>query len=341
MTLYTNCIFGSGCNLEGRLVGEPERQILSLPGQTIRSHHQPTDLKEKVVPISAPGPKPPNFLRAMSSAEASRLIAYARRMRIALSGEPSMPVAWSKIHNSCEERTLALQYVLASAPVTLEDRAPEMREEDLELDYLLDLARAPGRSVASISITGPLITHQTVVLDGDARHDVPGPISWVFHAGVAVNIEGELNVLDLSMGNEPIPVTSWYRGFVPSGIECEQVSEQKYENVLSVWKIDEAQHVEPESDRTPWECAYTVTPIFTFPDSPDPVVKTLQDVPWILHEQLELFIAEMGKEQNFIQSESLSGLLSYYRPGTTEDLCINFQHHYCLMFGLGMEHPNP
>ena len=164
----------------------------------------------------------------MTLSQASNLIGYARQMRVARRGERSRPVAWSNIHNSCEQRALALQYIMATTPLTLEDRAPEMREEDLEPDTILTLAQMPSRTVGSISVTGPLITHQKVAFPGSHQGMEVGPISWVYHVAVVANVEGRIQVFDLSMGDQPVPVDVWLRSFTPPDVECKQVDSQAY-----------------------------------------------------------------------------------------------------------------
>lgn len=262
-------------------------------------------------------------LTSITEEQAALLGAYARRLK-AKTGGLEAPIAWSMVNQACQDRTLALQYALAAADPTLEDNAPPpMDDTKLNLTEIEGLAAAPAFSCATINATGPFVTHQALAdSDGAEVGDHSMFWYWPYHHGVALNVEGEIRVLDLSIGNAPVPIDEWLKGFVQNDVVCEHLSHNAYTEVWAFWN---ARFSNFETDSPPAStCGYTFTSIFTFrlDQTPADLADFIASVPSTMQTQSAAFQTIVQSELGVaVDSSDVAQYTSKYEPGTLEEVC--------------------
>lgn len=232
-------------------------------------------------------------LRPISKKQAIKLGAYARKLRVQPEGSPERVMAWSMINVSCQERALALQYALSLATNPLSDEPPVMREADITVDGIQKMIRKHAFDSALIQITGPLRAERTMISPmGTAlelKPDQLPPIAeWSYHHAVVINVEGELMVLDLSVGDEPLTIDEWASGFVPSNIKCQLLDFDEYWKVWVYW-MAVTSGWNTESLSKPCECACAITPMFAGRPDQDPLYDQLRWAPSVLRDQTDGF----------------------------------------------------
>jgi hypothetical protein len=270
-------------------------------------------------------------LRPVTEAEAANLGAYARQLHTVANVSGPTPVGWSMVNQACQDRAIALEYALAAAGDPLEAEPPPMVDTELTIDRIADLAAAPRYDVASINATGPLVTFQSFRMpDSTPMPGDPDMWYWAYHHGVVLNVEGELRVMDLSVGDAPLPIATWLQGFVAPGIECELLPEAEYQAVWIYWNAAFG-NFDPGARPVPL-CAYTVTPMFTFRS--DQTSTTLADfiasVPSTMQVQLGALATWIGSEhQTTLLEAELPAVTSLYQAGTEQDVCDLVAPIYC------------
>lgn len=275
------------------------------------------------------GPEPPvPPLRPVTEEEAAALGAYARRLHV-LTGGVLSANAWSMINTSCQERALALEYALAAAETPLGDQPPPMSEDELTAERIGELAANPAFDSASINITGPLVAEQTLVLpDGTSPTGDPISVTWPYHHGVVISVNGELRVLDLSVGDEPMPIDAWAHGFVDPAVPCFHMDEDEYNLVWGYWL---AVHNSWVPDERPERlCGYTLTPVFTWRWDQDPLVDAIRFTPGTMLVQFEGFKTVLRTSYGItLADEEIPLVTSIYAPLPESVLCEWMDLAYC------------
>jgi len=275
------------------------------------------------------GPEPPvPPLRPVTEEEAAALGAYARRLHV-LTGGVLSANAWSMINISCQERALALEYALAAAETPLGDQPPPMNEDELTAGRIGELAANPAYDSAAINVTGPLIAEQTLVLpDGTSPTGDPISVTWPYHHGVVINVDGELRVLDLSAGDEPMPIDGWTHGFVDPAVSCFHMEEDEYNLLWGYWL---AVHNSWIPDERPERlCGYTLTPIFTWRWDQDPLVDAVRFTPGAMLVQFEGFKTVLQSNYGItLADEEIPLVTSIYAPLPESVLCEWMDLAYC------------
>ena len=262
-------------------------------------------------------------LRPISAAQAEALAAYARDMRVRNTLGDEDGVAWSMINTSCQERAMALQYAVIAARTPFGD--PVIMEATDDLDalelHLLDLLSSAEFDAASINIAGPLITEQVLVLpDGEILDDVPHFRYWSYHHGVALNVEGEFKVLDLSVGDSPLDVETWWQSFVEPGLTCVHAVADDFLETWSYW-FWVYNSWNPQLNPK-YDCAYTFTPIFTWRWDQDMIVSQVASAPRTMLVQSDAFRTVLLQDHGLtLPEEDIPHVLSLYQAKTLEDLC--------------------
>jgi hypothetical protein len=183
-------------------------------------------------------------LRPVSRELAVRL---AQRLRTLRTGNDPRPlgVAWAWAQLSCELRSAALEWSLARGPFAPDARtdasAPPLiplTTAEVTMEALAALEKSRAYDAATIWVSGPLATRQTFVLPDGRTAVAPAPfdrIRWPVHIAAIVNVEGNLEVLDLSTGDAPMPIAQWTAQFTAPAIECPPVSLKEFRKIRSYW----------------------------------------------------------------------------------------------------------
>lgn len=262
-------------------------------------------------------------LRIITEAQAEALASYVRDMRVRNPLGDEDRVAWSMINTSCQDRAAALQYAAIAARAPFAD--PVIMESTDDLDalelHLLDLLYSAEFDAASINIAGPLITEQVLVLpDGEILDDAPHFRYWSYHHAVVLNVEGEIKVLDLSIGDSPIDIETWWQSFVGSDVTCVHAVADDYQDTWSYW-LSVFSSWQPKF-RPKYECAYTLTPIFTWRWDQDMIVSQVADAPDTMLVQSGAFRTILLQDHGLmLPDEDIPQVLSLYQAKTLEDLC--------------------
>ena len=259
----------------------------------------------------------------MTAAQAEDLAAWARDMRARNTLGDEDGVAWSMINSSCQERAMALQYAVIAARTPFAD--PVIMEATDDLDalelHLLDLLSSAEFDAASINIAGPLATEQVLVLpDGEILDDVPHFRYWSYHHGVALNVEGEFKVLDLSIGDAPVDIETWWQSFVGPDITCVHAVADDYAETWAYW-FWVYQSWNPQLNPR-YECAYTLTPIFTWRWDQDMIVSQVASTPLNTLVQSAGFRTVLLDDHGLtLPDEDIPHVRSLYEGKTLEDVC--------------------
>jgi hypothetical protein len=262
-------------------------------------------------------------LSPISESDAERLGAYVREMKCSGDGNPASPIAWSAINGACQDRAQALQLAIAMADPSLSGVPQTLVDSDLNLEALKAIAASPTFDVATINAAGPFATFQTLVDPGGS------PIGdhelfwwWSYHHGVVLNVDGELRVLDLSIGDAPVPIAAWLTGFVESPDDCVHAVDDIWSEVWVYWNSC-YQNFEPPAP-PPVTCAYTITPIFTFrwdqtvADEESAVIASVTT----MNTQTEVFRNTVSDSFGVdLTDEDIASILTDYRAGTLDDVC--------------------
>lgn len=268
-------------------------------------------------------------LDPLTQQEAVALAAYARRLRVVTPSAPGdHPVAWSMVNISCQDRTMALEFAVAQASTQPRPETPLLDARSLGADDVLALGERAARTIASINITGPLITRQTLVLpDGSVAPGEPGRFYWPYHHAAVVNVEGELRVLDLSIGDEPTPLPQWTRGFVVPDHECELMTQAQFDKLWLYWLPAFSNLIPPKRpDRL---CGYTITPIFTLEHGEEPQTGAVIGAADAMFVQLGSLQTRLRDSGVTLDDEALPDVVSRYTPQTEAALCGWVHLNYC------------
>jgi hypothetical protein len=269
-------------------------------------------------------------LRPMTAAKAQELGAYARGLHLVAGGGASRPVAWSMVHTGCTHRALVLEYVIASAQEPLGARPPDLVDVEVTPERIGHVVENPTYDAASINLTGPLISFQTLVLpDGSSAPGEPRLIHWPYHHGTVINVEGELMVLDLSVGNEPVTVDAWTHSFVDAATPCSLMGPSEWINLWSYWiAVTGSMDTVERPDRI---CGYTITPLLTLRwEDNDPTLCGLNNAPQELITLLDGFITILAADHSTTLPEEQIPLVTSTYDGQPESrICEFFDYRYC------------
>ncbi len=260
-------------------------------------------------------------LRPITHEQAAQFITYLRGVQTRASGGSPCTVAWAMINTACEERALLIQYAAALSSFPLSSAPPVIEEEDITEDAVAGLVENPGIDTATINIAGPLIMEYAYLgPDGSPVPGEPQHIHWPYHKGVVVNVEGELMVIDLSAGDEPLPIDEWAHRLVEEEVQCFPMSEDEYADVRIYWNSVMASYELPE--RPARICGYTITPMFRFRWDQDAQVDQLRWTPSILETQHDGFSNTLQELYGVTPGESDIPLYTCaYSPQGEEKLC--------------------
>jgi hypothetical protein len=204
-------------------------------------------------------------MRPITRDEARALAAYARQLEVrSLGAVADEPMAWSLINLQCSDRALAINWALAAAdPARLDEPPPPLRADDITDDSIAALHDAPAFDSARIFVNAPLVTTQRI-LDPSGTEVALEPAYWPYHVGTVVNVEGTIEVIDLSVGDEPMSVDAWLASFVSPEATCELRDEVDALNQWVYWMQASggAPGYDPADAPPTPECVYYYVPLF-------------------------------------------------------------------------------
>ena len=268
------------------------------------------------------GPPITPTLRPLSQASATQLIKYLRRMRVADGTNPTRPVVWSMVNASCQDRAEVLEYGIAAAADPTSPN-PVVMPDELTPQQIESLAASPAFDAVSINIAGPLVTSQTLILpDGTDAPEAPDRYYWPYHHTAAINVEGTMKVIDLSIGDEPIDVQTWISGFVDAGTPCFHMNDDEAHEVWVYWNTV-FNNFDPPTPLVR-QCGYTFTQMFTFrrDQTPADLAEFIKTAPATMLVQLGNLQTTLTRlHSTTLDEEQLPAVTSRYQAGTVDDVC--------------------
>jgi len=274
-----------------------------------------------------PIPNPYN-LKPISKERAEQISVYVRKAKIRSEEGDLVPIAWSMINQACQDRSLLLQYLIASTPDPIPETELILDPNELTETKIQQVIAQPYVDVASMNITGPLIVFQNLVSTNEIPFpDEPMHFYWPYHHAVAVNVEGNICIIDLSIQDVPIPIGEW-TAKLTSETTCGEVSEEEYWEIwfywvslMSNWQVEET----PEK-----LCGYTITPMLTFRSDQEPQVQGVKDALSTMVVQTYAFQSLVMDTYGIdVPIESVPFITSLYTPGTIDDLCSWVSYLFC------------
>lgn len=296
----------------------------------------------------------------VSNEEFKRLASYARVQKLDsfYSDTPHTEryTPWSNIVDNCQNRAMGLQYSLLmaeddqlrsqtpdlaasmTAPVMTDYRYNEEQSRQEAIDLMTQKISRDQYTMATINVTGPLATQQTLVgKDGSTIGD-SNLVFWPYHHGVVLNVEGELKVMDLSYSDEPIAIADWFANFTSSDVKCQLVpdveknADSPYFITMTYWRnLFEFGKVDPWlEEMKEYDCAYTITPAFKFSSfRDDPNSSILISYPFSMMSSMEGF-----KNENKLETEDVPHILSRYESLSMKDVCEQVStRNFCKFLG--------
>lgn len=269
-------------------------------------------------------------LSALTQEQARSLAAFARRMMVEDQDTGELvSVAWSMVNWCCEERAMALQFALASAPESLTGEAAVMRGGEVGPEYMEELMDRHRFDFAVINLTGPLAAYQTIVHpDGYPLGGDPQRVFWPVHHGVVLNVEGTLKVIDLSVSDEPLAVSDWVSFFIAQDALCAQLDDTTFQRVYAYWQAVMMGWDAPEGP--PVRCGYTITPAFTWRWDQAPLYDVLSGVPQTLAVQTGAFVTMLSDSYGIHpEPDIIPWFTSLYEAKTIQDVCLWVDLPFC------------
>jgi len=270
-------------------------------------------------------------LREITSEEAEQLVTYLRHVRIKASPDgEEYPMAWAMINTCCEERTMVMEYATASSSFPLPDEPFVMSSDDITDEAIENLADNPGIDIATINITGPMITDVVFQYpDGSQIPGEPAVIYWPYHRSAVVNVEGTLKVIDLSTSTGLMDIDEWAQNLVYGSVECYHMTEEEYTDLKAYWNTMMSGPYE-DLERPERIYGYTITPIFTARWDQAPLADQLKWTPSQMETQSGAFKSFMSDSYGITVSDSDEAFYTcIYTPHDEDWLCENADPPYC------------
>jgi len=270
-------------------------------------------------------------LRVLSPSQAAELIPYVRKLKTVVNNGNPRPNAWALVNASCQDRAIALEYAFAAATDPPGAEPPAMRDSDLTPEKIMALAENPRYDVATLNVTGPLAALQTYVLPyGNPVTESSEKNYWAYHHAVAINIEGEIKVVDLSAGDEPLTIDEWVHSFVVSSIECIHMNADDFHDLWVYWN---SAFTGFEPGKRPQKlCGYTFTKMFSFREdqTPEDLADFIRSVPSTMQVQLDALANTLNQNYGInLPEDQLPLVTSTYVPQTEADICTWVYMPFC------------
>jgi hypothetical protein len=167
------------------------------------------------------------------------------------------------------------------------------------------------------------VAYQQLVLpDGTTPPGPPEEHMWGYHTAVVINVDGELRVADLSLGDTPVPIDTWLAGFVQPPVACELMDELAYQEVWSYWGAALAGWELPPAP--PVLCGYQITPLFTlrWDQTLEERAEVIAQVPATLVTQFGAFNSLLDMNHGIaLPPEQIPLVTSTYEARSIESFC--------------------
>lgn len=265
-------------------------------------------------------------LRSITATGAEALGSYVRRLNVAAASGGDQPVVWSLINLQCSDRALAINWALALADLAaLEGSPPPLRHAEVDAAMRERLLR-PSVDSARIFVQAPLVTVQTVVDPEGSSVLEPEAHYWPYHVGAVLNVEGTLSVLDLSLGDRPVPIPEWLAAFTDAE-ECELWDEDDTGDTWRYWlqAAGGGPGFNPNEPAPNPPCVYHLVPLFQNRWDTEPLtVIELQDLASSLTDQTTVFRGVLSQAGVSVPDSEMAGLLSRYESRSIEWMCREF-----------------
>ena len=162
-------------------------------------------------------------LRPVTAAEAEALAQTARETLFVNASGATVGVPWTWIQENCNRRAAMIEHSVRAGRV----KGP--LANPVPLAVAQQIVSRPAVDTAQIHLTGPLSgSEQFVLADGTTDSDWSTLTNWDHHIAVVINVEGTLQVLDLSLSPKPLAIDKWVRSYVPAAVDCPKLDEQTY-----------------------------------------------------------------------------------------------------------------
>lgn len=274
----------------------------------------------------------PLNLKPMTMADAKRAAAQARKMLVQPAGKDPVPMAWSQINMECNVRMEAEQFALASAPE--DGSAVVMRQADITGTLLDKLIASPAYDSGGITITGPIATWQGLARpDGSLMSGIRMFWYWSYHFSTVVNVDGEYMVMDMSVGDTPVPVDEWISGIMEPSVKCVRADKlEDYQKLWDYWITVWGSMFEPPFPPRPDPaCAYMFIPKFTSRSDVPPDPALMAQVPVTMAGQTTIFLNSLEREFKVpdVTQSMAPTTLTRYEFATEDDVCGLVHLNYC------------
>lgn len=100
---------------------------------------------------------------------------------------------------------------------------------------------------------------------------------WPYHHAAVINVEGEYRVMDLSIGDEAIPIDQWARSFLLPDIALRHLSEDSYQEVWNFYNT-QVWHI-PNTTTPEHPAGFTISPAFTLRVDQEPLFEAMRNLP--------------------------------------------------------------
>eukprot|EP00665_Eupelagonemidae_sp_cell47_P009704 gene9704-543_t len=155
---------------------------------------------------------------------------------------------------------------------------------------------------------------------------------WSYHHAVVLNVTGEgLCVMDLSAGDDPIPVDDWLSSFLPSCLACPLATDASWSDTWAYW-MQVFGHMcpfPPQPCPVPARppgvalCGHTITPAFTmrWGQDPDVLPALLPGLPGTMRTQTGGFLTFLRSANISIPAGTVNAVVGTYRGRPYDWLC--------------------
>jgi hypothetical protein len=173
----------------------------------------------------------PYSLRPITRSDAKKWVRTALGFQYVSEGGKKYGVPWAFISgNHCLDRATFIAFTLGIDPATTRWLPKTVSDR-----VLRRLEKNPTVETLNISLAGPIRGKVAYLLPNGRKLKTVQDIEWYAHTAVVVNIEGRLNVIDLSLSAEPMSIRKWVNAWLGPGTEAPEVSISDYMEIAGYY----------------------------------------------------------------------------------------------------------
>jgi hypothetical protein len=163
----------------------------------------------KKAAVATPPAIAPPSLRPVSRAEAKAFAAQAANFQYQGVGKKLHPVPWAFIPGrGCNYRAFHVAFAAAMG------KQADFLPKTVSNDVIRKLQYNPEIETMRVNLAAPMKLKCVFTLPNGKRVARPYPVEWNCHRAVALNVEGKIHVIDLSVSAEPLPLNRWIARFL-------------------------------------------------------------------------------------------------------------------------------